>query len=70
VNVVAVVPVPGATVPSSTVIVPHVLARTGVANPARDAANQIVGATTPTRSIRIRCRWECGKDGLPVVDRR
>jgi hypothetical protein len=49
VKVVSVVPLPGEAVPSSTVIVPHVRAKTGVANPALDAANQIVSAMAPTR---------------------
>jgi hypothetical protein len=56
VKVVAVVPVPGDALPLPTEIVVHDLARTGVANPRRDALNKLVSASIPKKLIQIRRR--------------
>ncbi len=59
-NVEGVVPVPGETVPPSMVRVPHVRARTGDANPVRDAKRQPASANAPTSQERRSLRRPCG----------
>jgi hypothetical protein len=56
VNVVAVVPEPGETVPAVIVIVPHVRATTGDAPPAADTSSQLASISAPTMLRPIRCR--------------
>ena len=55
-NVVAVVPVPGETVPGPMFTVAHDLASTGETKPTRGNANQPVSARAPTRLIQVRRR--------------
>jgi hypothetical protein len=52
--VVAVVPLPGRTVPSARISVGHALARTGGAKPPRDMVSQLVSASAQTRLIWVR----------------
>jgi hypothetical protein len=66
VNAVAVVPVPGVTIPFLTVIVPQVRACTGATNPVSDAVNQPARAKAPTNPIWTRRRCWMGKPDLPL----
>jgi hypothetical protein len=65
-NVVAVVPVPGVTVPEANVRVAHDLASTRVARVPRDRVNQLVSATAPTRPTRAR-RFSIRRTKSPLV---
>ena len=62
VKIVLGVPLPGETVPSSIVSVPHVLARAGDANPVRDAVSQPARATAPTSQVRRSRRRPFGSE--------